>query len=93
MTTNTNNDKGFLREKMQGFQVSPPPSVWEGVSAGLGGAGRGRALIVFLSAAASIALALGLGLWYFSAASGPGSQLALESREAPMGNPGSDSGP
>ncbi|MDX2430336.1 MAG: hypothetical protein QNK35_05345, partial [Bacteroides sp.] len=61
MSKNINNGKGFLKDKMAGYQVDPPPQVWESVAASLGGRGRGRKIIIILSAAASLALAITLG--------------------------------
>ncbi len=66
MNDQTNNNKGFLKEKLADYQVHPPEKVWESISDQLGG-GRSRRgmLILVLGAAASLALAVSLGIYYF----------------------------
>jgi len=66
MNEHTNNNKGFLKEKLGDYQVHPPEKVWESISGQLGG-GRSRRgmLILVLAAAASLALAVSLGIYYF----------------------------
>ena len=74
MNDQTNNNKGFLKDKLGDYQVNPPESVWESISDHLGG-GRSRRnmLILVFAAAASLALAVTLGIHYF------GPDLAQES--------------
>jgi hypothetical protein len=59
------NGKGFLKEKMRGYRVDPPESVWNAISARMGGRRRRGMIIAALAAAASIALAITLGINYF----------------------------
>ena len=68
MTSEMNNGKGFLKEKLDGYQVEPPVSVWNSISAQLGNRRRRRMGFIALSAAASLALAVTLGIQFF----GPG---------------------
>jgi hypothetical protein len=65
MKRNIDNDKGFLKEKLGGYQAEPPQEVWAAISGRLGGRHRGRRVIILLSAAASVALAVTLGITYF----------------------------
>ena len=68
MNDQTDNNKGFLKEKLGDYQVHPPEKVWESISDRLGG-GRSRKgmLILLLAAAASLARAGSLGIDYFGA--------------------------
>jgi len=67
MNDQTDNSKGFLKDKLGAYQVNPPEKVWESISDQLGG-GRSRRsmLILVFAAAASLALAVTLGIHYFS---------------------------
>ena len=67
-------DKGFLKDKMQGYRVEPPVEVWQSVEAGIRGRGRRRLLIFSLAAAASLALAITVGISLFS----PGDEALRE---------------
>lgn len=60
-----NNGKGFLKEKLGGYQVDPPASVWSTISSRMGGRKRKGTVIMVLAAAASVALAVTLGITYF----------------------------
>ncbi len=64
MNNNSDSGKGFLKDKLVGYQQDPPPEVWESISARLGGRGGRRKVIIILSAAASLALAVTLGISY-----------------------------
>lgn len=64
MNNNIDSGKGFLKDKLVGYQQDPPPEVWESISAQLGGRGGRRKVIIILSAAASLALAVTLGISY-----------------------------
>lgn len=65
MNDRTENNRGFLKEKLGDFQVLPPEKVWESISAGLGGGRSRRNLVIFtLAAAASLALAVSLGIHF-----------------------------
>jgi hypothetical protein len=66
MNDQTDNNKGFLKDKLGDYQVHPPEKVWDSISDKLGG-GRNRKgmLILVLAAAASLALAVSLGIYYF----------------------------
>ncbi len=64
MNNNIDSGKGFLKDKLVGYQQDPPPEVWESISARLGGRGGRRKVIIILSAAASLALAVTLGITY-----------------------------
>ena len=64
MNNNNNSGKGFLKDKLVGYQQDPPPEVWESISARLSGRGGRRKVIIILSAAASLALAVTLGITY-----------------------------
>ena len=64
MNNNNDSGKGFLKDKLVGYQQDPPPEVWESISARLSGRGGRRKVIIILSAAASLALALTLGITY-----------------------------
>ena len=59
-------NRGFLQEKMGSYRVSPPASVWKGISGRLGGRNRRSVVLIVLAAAASLALALSLGIPYLS---------------------------
>jgi hypothetical protein len=65
MSDHKNSGKGFLREKLGGYQVDPPASVWNTISSRMGGRKRKGTVIMFLAAAASVALAVTLGINYF----------------------------
>ncbi len=65
MKEQVNNGKGFLKEKLGGYQVDPPDSVWNAISARMGGRSRRVTVITVLAAAASVALAITLGIHYF----------------------------
>ena len=52
MNDQMNHGKGFLKEKLGGYQVDPPASVWSSISAGLGGRNRKGMIIISLAAAA-----------------------------------------
>ncbi len=64
MNKHIDNGKGFLKDKLSGYHVNPPPEVWDAISGRLNGRSRGRMAIIILSAAASIALAVTLGINY-----------------------------
>ncbi|MEZ5069836.1 MAG: hypothetical protein R2751_02425 [Bacteroidales bacterium] len=85
------NKQGFLREKMQGYEVVPPEAVWASISSRIGGRGRKRALILAFSAAASIALAIGLGLRFVPMGDGTGTGVSLSFQDAAV--PGSGTKP
>ena len=65
MSDQLNSGKGFLKEKLGSYQVDPPESVWNSISASLGGRNRKRTFIILFATAASIALALTVGISYF----------------------------
>jgi hypothetical protein len=65
MSEQMKNDKGFLKEKLGDYQVSPPEKVWNSIASQLGGRSRRSMMIITLSAAASLALAVTLGIHYF----------------------------
>lgn len=65
MKRNIDNGKGFLKDKLGGYQADPPQEVWAAISERLSGRRRGNRVIILLSAAASIALAVTLGITYF----------------------------
>ena len=65
MNDQINNGEGFLKEKLGGYQVDPPASVWKTISTRMGGRRRKGMVIVVLAAAASVALAVTLGINYF----------------------------
>jgi hypothetical protein len=65
MSDQKDNGKGFLSEKLGGYQVDPPASVWNDISVRLGGRSRRRLIIISLAVAASVALAVTLGINYF----------------------------
>lgn len=59
----TDKGKGFLKEKMAGYQADPPSELWDSISGKLGkDGGSRRRYIIILSAAASLALAITLGI-------------------------------
>jgi hypothetical protein len=58
-------NKGFLKEKLGEYRVDPPESVWENISARLGGGNRRTIILITLASAATIALAITLGISYF----------------------------
>jgi hypothetical protein len=62
---NTDDNKGFLKEKLGEYRVDPPESVWEHISARLGGGNRRTIILITLASAATIALAVTLGINYF----------------------------
>ena len=65
MSEQLKNDKGFLKEKLGDYQVSPPEKVWNSIASQLGGRSRRSMIIITLSAAATLALAVTLGIHYF----------------------------
>jgi hypothetical protein len=65
MSEHIDKNKGFLKDKLGGYQADPPPEVWDSISAQIGGRSRRGKTIILLSAAASIALAVTLGITYF----------------------------
>jgi len=69
MSDHLNSGKGFLKEKLGAFQVDPPESTWNSISASLGGRNRKRTFIILFATAASIALALTVGINYFGSQS------------------------
>lgn len=69
MSDQLNSGKGFLKEKLGSYQVDPPESAWNSISASLGGRNRKRAFIILFATAASIALALTVGISYFGSPS------------------------
>jgi len=85
MNDQTDNSKGFLKEKLGDYQVHPPEKVWESISDQLGGGRSSRGmLILVLAAAASLALAVSLGIYYF------GPDLPQENGIAEEGQPFDD---
>ncbi|MEN8158388.1 MAG: hypothetical protein ABFS10_15655, partial [Bacteroidota bacterium] len=66
MKDSLNSGRGFLKEKMGGYQVAPPASVWSAISGRVGGRRRRGLVISVVAAAASIALAITLGISYFA---------------------------
>ena len=68
--------RGFLKEKMAGYRVDPPESVWNSISAQMGGRSRRGWVIIAFSAAAGIALAVTLGITYFGKWEGRNLQLS-----------------
>lgn len=66
MNKDINKGKGFLKDKMAGYQADPPPELWGSISDQLGNGGRRRRFIIILSAAASLALAITLGVTYIT---------------------------
>jgi hypothetical protein len=77
-------DKGFLKEKLGGYGVAPPESVWKSISSRLAGGQRRTLLILSLSAAATLALAVTLGIHYF----GPAVKVDRTLSETPATGPG-----
>jgi len=83
MNDQMNHGKGFLKEKLGGYQVDPPASVWNSISAGLGGRNRKGMIIISLAAAASVALAVTLGINYFGPEI-PRDKVMAESDDRPV---------
>jgi hypothetical protein len=81
MKERDNIGKGFLTEKLGGYQVDPPESVWVAISARLGGRNRRGLLFFTLAAAASFALAVTLGIHYFAPSIPDEVGMASEDRE------------
>ena len=92
MNDQINNGKGFLKDKLGGYQADPPEQVWNSISAGLGGRSRRRMIIITLSAAATIALAITLGINYFGPEQTDTTGIAETQRQAPQ-TPGIESMP
>jgi hypothetical protein len=65
MNDQTDNNKGFLKDKLGDYQVNPPEKVWESITDQMGGKRSRRGLFILLAAAASFALAVTLGIHYF----------------------------
>ena len=66
MNDQTDNSKGFLKDKLGDYQVNPPEKVWESISDQLGGGRSRRGMyILVLAAAASVALTVTLGIHFF----------------------------
>lgn len=65
MSEQSNIGKGFLKDKLGAYQVNPPESVWNSISASLGGRNNRRLYVLLLATAASVALAITLGINFF----------------------------
>jgi hypothetical protein len=72
------NGRGFLKEKLGGYVVSPPDSVWGFISVRLGRRRSRGMTLMLLAAAASVALAVTLGINYFSPSRDQEEALALK---------------
>lgn len=75
------NKNGFLKDKLENYQVNPPDKVWATISSQLGGRGKNRLLIVVLATAASIALAVTLGITFFGSDLPGSGQVSEELQE------------
>jgi len=65
MSDQSNIGKGFLKDKLGEYQENPPESVWDSISARLGGRNRRGLYVLVLATAASVALAITLGINFF----------------------------
>ena len=78
-------DKAF-RNKLQHFEIAPPPEVWEKVAGSLNGRrNRGRALLMWWSGAAAMLLLAFVGGWYLSESKHTDTLLTTE--RAKVSNP------
>ncbi len=78
MRRNIDSGKGFLQDKLGGFQADPPEELWGEISARIKGKGRSRKLIIILSAAASLALAISLGITWSGRDEPQDAELAIK---------------
>ncbi len=79
MNDQTDNSKGFLKDKLGDYQMNPPEKVWDSISDQLGGSRSRKGMyILVLAVAASVALAVTLGIHYFGSDLPQQSDLAEE---------------
>ncbi len=93
MNDSLNNGKGFLKEKMGGYQVDPPASVWNAISGRVGSRKRRGLVISVVAAAASVALAITLGINYFGSDQPAGTEVAESAQQHPEATPSVQAGP
>ncbi|HOO84032.1 MAG TPA: outer membrane beta-barrel protein [Prolixibacteraceae bacterium] len=67
MSIRDNHTDNAFRDKLQHFEIAPPPEVWDRVAGSLNGRkNRGRALLMWWSGAAAMLLLAFVGGWYLS---------------------------
>ncbi|MEN8204067.1 MAG: hypothetical protein ABFS28_15825 [Bacteroidota bacterium] len=97
MSDKSNIGKGFLKDKLGEYQVIPPESVWNSISASLGGRSRRRLYVLALATAASVALAITLGINFFGPAQVDKDRLGAVTQEETVSRSetlsGAESGP
>ncbi len=84
MNDQPNSNKGFLKGKLEDYQVNPPAHVWDAIASQLGGRGRRSMIIITLSAAASLALAVTLGITFFGQRGEDASGIAGTIEQGPL---------
>jgi len=79
MSKEPNNIDRIMREKLDGFEMTPPASVWESTSASLN-AGRKKRFFLWFFVAFVFIAALGTSLYFFSDEESSDEQLALNQK-------------
>ncbi|MDG1331414.1 MAG: hypothetical protein P8P74_03745 [Crocinitomicaceae bacterium] len=74
MSKEPSNIDRLVREKLNGFEMTPPPSVWENTSASLQSGRKKRFFIWFIFGIAALAL-LGTGIYFYSSNTTSNEQL------------------
>lgn len=79
MQNNEQNIDQLFRDKLKNFEATPPPEVWERISASMGYQRKRRKVLLIwtMSGAASLLFAFLLG-WYLAGNSNGGEQLMVE---------------
>lgn len=75
MSKEPNNIDRLVREKLDGFEMTPPPSVWENTSASLN-TGRKKRLFLWFALGITALITLGTSAYYFSSEDTPTEQVA-----------------
>jgi hypothetical protein len=83
MSKEPNNIDRLVREKLDGFEMTPPPSVWENTSASLNSKKKRPFYLWFILGVAAVA-ALGTGIYFFSTQADKTEQLAVNDARNPI---------
>ncbi|MCH2218504.1 MAG: hypothetical protein MK076_10630 [Flavobacteriales bacterium] len=80
MSKEPNNIDRLVREKLDGFEMTPPPSVWENTSASLNPGNKRRFLLWLVLGIVAFGI-LGTGVYYLSSEDSSGEQFAVNASE------------
>jgi hypothetical protein len=83
MSKEPNNIDRLVREKLDGFEMTPPPSVWENTSASLNSK-RKRPFYLWFILGVAVVAALGTGIYFFSTQTDKTEQLAVNDARNPI---------